>query len=63
MFIIYEKVEGKFIFPKIKFIYILYEKACFNSASLRPALVLFEEYDNVVVAGITNNTKMGVLNF
>jgi len=24
----------------------------------RPALVLFEEYDNVVVAGITSNTKM-----
>lgn len=28
----------------------------------RPALVLFEEYDNVVVAGVTSNTKMeGVL--
>lgn len=24
----------------------------------RPALVLFEEYDNVVVAGITSNTNM-----
>ncbi|MBU4267062.1 MAG: type II toxin-antitoxin system PemK/MazF family toxin [Candidatus Altiarchaeota archaeon] len=24
----------------------------------RPALVLFEEYDNVVVAGITSNTSM-----
>lgn len=24
----------------------------------RPALVLFEEFDNVVVAGITSNTKM-----
>ena len=24
----------------------------------RPALVLFEEYDNVVVAGITSNIKM-----
>ena len=24
----------------------------------RPALVLIEEYDNVVVAGITSNTKM-----
>lgn len=24
----------------------------------RPALVLFEEYDNVVVAGITSNTDM-----
>jgi len=24
----------------------------------RPALILFEEYDNVVVAGITSNTKM-----
>ena len=24
----------------------------------RPALVLFEEYDNVVVAGITSNVKM-----
>ena len=24
----------------------------------RPALVLFEDYDNVVVAGITSNTKM-----
>ncbi len=28
----------------------------------RPALVLFEEYDNIVVAGITSNTEMkGVL--
>ncbi len=25
---------------------------------LRPALILFEEYDNVIVAGITSNTKM-----
>lgn len=25
----------------------------------RPAVVLFEEYDNLVVAGITSNTKMG----
>jgi len=25
---------------------------------VRPALVLFEEYGNVVVAGITSNTKM-----
>lgn len=25
---------------------------------IRPALVLFEEMDNVVVAGITSNTKM-----
>ena len=24
----------------------------------RPVLVLFEEYDNIVVAGITSNTKM-----
>ena len=24
----------------------------------RPALVLFEELDNVIVAGITSNTKM-----
>lgn len=24
----------------------------------RPALILFEEFDNVVVAGITSNTKM-----
>jgi len=24
----------------------------------RPALILFEEYDNTVVAGITSNTKM-----
>src|SRR3989338_7208298 len=24
----------------------------------RPALILFEEYDNVVVAGITSNTEM-----
>lgn len=24
----------------------------------RPALVLFEEYDNIVVAGITSNVKM-----
>jgi len=29
---------------------------------LRPALVLFEEYNNVVVAGITSNLKMeGIL--
>jgi len=25
---------------------------------IRPALVLFEEFDNVVVAGITSNTEM-----
>lgn len=25
---------------------------------IRPALVLFEEYDNVIVAGITSNLKM-----
>lgn len=25
---------------------------------MRPAVVLFEEYDNVVVAGITSNTEM-----
>lgn len=25
---------------------------------IRPAVVLFEEYDNVVVAGITSNTAM-----
>ncbi len=25
---------------------------------VRPALVLFEEYDNIVVAGITSNTAM-----
>ena len=25
---------------------------------IRPALVLFEEYDNLVVAGITSNTNM-----
>lgn len=25
---------------------------------IRPALVLFEEYDNIVVAGITSNPKM-----
>ncbi len=24
----------------------------------RPALVLFEEFDNIIVAGITSNTKM-----
>lgn len=24
----------------------------------RPALILFEEYDNIVVAGITSNTEM-----
>ncbi len=24
----------------------------------RPAVVLFEEYDNVIIAGITSNTKM-----
>ena len=24
----------------------------------RPALVLFEEYDNIVVAGVTSNTQM-----
>ncbi len=29
---------------------------------VRPAVVLFEEYDNVVVAGITSNTEMkGIL--
>lgn len=28
----------------------------------RPALILYEEYDNIVVAGITSNTKMkGIL--
>lgn len=27
-------------------------------AKTRPAVVLFEEYDNVVVAGITSNTEM-----
>ena len=25
---------------------------------IRPAVVLFEEFDNIVVAGITSNTKM-----
>jgi mRNA interferase MazF len=25
---------------------------------VRPAVVLFEEYDNVVIAGITSNTEM-----
>ena len=25
---------------------------------IRPALVLFKEFDNIVVAGVTSNTKM-----
>jgi len=25
---------------------------------IRPAVVLFEEFDNIIVAGITSNTKM-----
>ena len=29
-----------------------------SEIKMRPALVLFEEYDNVVVAGITSNLKM-----
>ncbi len=29
-----------------------------SEIKIRPALVLFEEYDNVVVAGITSNLKM-----
>jgi len=29
-----------------------------NEVKMRPALVLFEESDNVVVAGITSNLKM-----
>ncbi len=29
-----------------------------SEVKIRPALVLFEEYDNVVVAGITSNLRM-----
>ncbi len=29
-----------------------------SEIKIRPALVLFEEYDNVVVAGITSNLRM-----
>jgi hypothetical protein len=29
-----------------------------NEVKTRPALVLFEEHDNIIVAGITSNTKM-----
>jgi mRNA interferase MazF len=29
-----------------------------SEIKVRPALVLFEEYDNVIVAGITSNLKM-----
>ena len=29
-----------------------------SEVKLRPALVLFEEYDNIVVAGITSNLNM-----
>ena len=29
-----------------------------SEIKIRPALVLFEEYDNVVVAGVTSNPKM-----
>jgi mRNA interferase MazF len=29
-----------------------------NEVKIRPAVVLFEEYDNVVVAGVTSNLKM-----
>ena len=29
-----------------------------SEIKIRPALVLFDEYDNVVVAGITSNLKM-----
>lgn len=29
-----------------------------SEIKIRPALVLFEEYDNIVVAGITSNLKM-----
>ncbi len=29
-----------------------------SKVKLRPALVLFEEFDNVIVAGITSNTSM-----
>ena len=29
-----------------------------SEIKLRPALVLFEEYDNIVVAGITSNLEM-----
>lgn len=29
-----------------------------NELKIRPAIVLFEEHDNIVVAGITSNLKM-----
>ncbi|MCL2134265.1 MAG: type II toxin-antitoxin system PemK/MazF family toxin [Candidatus Bathyarchaeota archaeon] len=29
-----------------------------NEVKIRPAVVLFEEHDNIIVAGITSNLKM-----
>ena len=43
--------SGDVILTKIQF-------ADTSEIKVRPALVLFEEYDNVVVAGITSNLKM-----
>ena len=43
--------SGDVILTKIQF-------ADTSEVKLRPALVLFEEYNNIVVAGITSNTKM-----
>ena len=30
-----------------------------NEVKVRPAVVLFEEFGNIIIAGITSNTKMG----
>ena len=43
---------GEVILAEIQF-------ADFTDIKTRPAVVLFEEYGNVVVAGITSNIKMG----
>ena len=43
---------GEVILAEIQF-------ADFPDIKTRPAVVLFEEYGNVVVAGITSNIKMG----
>lgn len=43
--------SGDIILTKVQFVNTFEVKT-------RPALVLFEEYDNVVVAGITSNLKM-----
>ena len=47
------EVEGRYRRDKER-----YDRNTARLIKKRPALVLFEEYDNVVVAGITSNTKM-----